>query len=304
VSRCEARRLGRALAFSILLVASAATAGKPATPPPRPAADAGWSLRLPRAEAVEFRGVVSFDAAGSGSYGMLYPAPDPFTFLIAIAAHGATSEAVKNSQKNKLRTEADKVLVPYTATLAALTHRELMERALTASAAGTRGELIEAAVPGGERWVLESVPTFSMTQDQRALVLDNVVTLFPPGAKKPAWANSVHVVSSPLEAADPVAHWTGDDGAELRRATATLLAESLDLFLNDVSTEPPAQKPVHRTVRFPEGSVEKMERAQVVAETCQRLQLRTLRGWLMAVPATAGNAATCLTSPQQAQSTP
>jgi hypothetical protein len=40
----------------------------------------------------------------------------------------------------------------------------------------------------------------------------------------------------------------------------------------------------HRTFRYPEGGVEKMERAQLVEAHCGRALLRTLRGWLMSVP--------------------
>jgi hypothetical protein len=66
-----------------------------------------------------------------------------------------------------------------------------------------------------------------------------------------------------------------------------MLAQSVDIALaympGHAGTEP------FRTVRYQEGSVERMERAQVIREACGQVVLRTLRGNLMAVPGAAGN---------------
>jgi hypothetical protein len=42
-----------------------------------------------------------------------------------------------------------------------------------------------------------------------------------------------------------------------------------------------------RTIRYLEGTAEKMERAQLINEHCGRLLIKTLRGSLMSVPAKA-----------------
>jgi hypothetical protein len=47
----------------------------------------------------------------------------------------------------------------------------------------------------------------------------------------------------------------------------------------------PADEGVFRTVRYQEGGAEKIERAQVLEQQCGRTVLRTLRGWLLSVPA-------------------
>jgi len=39
-----------------------------------------------------------------------------------------------------------------------------------------------------------------------------------------------------------------------------------------------------KTVRFPQGGTERIERAQVLAERCDRVLIRTLRGEIMSVP--------------------
>ncbi len=72
------------------------------------------------------------------------------------------------------------------------------------------------------------------------------------------------------------------DISVVRAADGKWLAQSIEIALADtpgsVGTEP------FRTVRYPEGGIERMERAQVIRAHCGLLVLRTLRGNLMAVP--------------------
>ena len=53
-----------------------------------------------------------------------------------------------------------------------------------------------------------------------------------------------------------------------------------------LSAMAPAQRAEapQRTVRYRQGNAERIERAQVLAERCDRLLLRNLRGWLLSVP--------------------
>ncbi|MDR1461879.1 MAG: hypothetical protein LBI68_01895, partial [Azoarcus sp.] len=47
----------------------------------------------------------------------------------------------------------------------------------------------------------------------------------------------------------------------------------------------------HKTIRYWEGGIKKVERAQQLGEYCRRTVIRTLRGGLMIVPAEHENAA-------------
>jgi hypothetical protein len=46
-----------------------------------------------------------------------------------------------------------------------------------------------------------------------------------------------------------------------------------------------AMPDAYRTVRYPQGSSEQIERATLMAQSCDRLVIRNLRGTLMSVPA-------------------
>lgn len=139
-----------------------------------------------------------------------------------------------------------------------------------------------------------------MTQDQRALVLDNAMVVRGPEAGAPVvYQNVVRVVSKPLPAGDetsPVSSvWLAEDGKLLKDLSAELLAESFDLMLGELAegVKPTADDRPHKTVRYAEGGSVKMERATPLVERCDRAVLKTLRGWLMSVPRHLGAGEEC-----------
>ena len=251
------------------------------------ARDSGWAARLPAQDKIDYRGAVNFDAAGSGSGTMLYPAPGLAGFLVAVATHAVIVNSVRGNEKSKIQLEADKVLMPYQATLAGYDQRTLFQRALEKTTVGFSKGVLEAKALAGEAWVIESAPIFLMTQDQRALILENTVAVFAPGAvAPPAYQNVVRVVSVAEPGEDVAASWNADQGLRLKERSAELLARSFEIAIVAAGAPAPdaAAAAAQRTFRYPEGSRERMERAQLVSTTCDRVVIRTLRGWLMSVP--------------------
>ncbi|WP_070270828.1 hypothetical protein [Duganella sp. HH101] len=247
-----------------------------------------WALRLPQQDRVAFRGVLNLDGAGQGPGTMLYPAPGVAGLLVAIATHGALVNSSRNEEKSKIEVEADKVLLPYQDILTGYGHRELLANALPQTAFGHDRKVIGAEEAGGANWVVESTPVFYMTQDQSALVLENQVQIYKPGAapKQPSYQNMVRVVSQVREHGDLPAYWHDNLGQELKTESASLMAMSLDIALSHAAeaTAAPAPPSAFRTFRYRQGKQEVVERAQLVNEQCGRSLLKTLRGWLMSVP--------------------
>jgi hypothetical protein len=256
-------------------------------------AEAPWSLRLPKEEAVTFRGVVSFDSAGAGGGTMLYPGVAGIGgFVAAVITHGLLVESAKNTQRKALQDDADKVLLPYRAVLDGIKHPELMRKAVDRTASKKSGKLLGASEPGGAGWVLESAPAYGMTQDERALILENSVTIYRGGeGSKEAYQAVIRVVSQPRTEEHPQAFWNGNEGVALKEEITSLLAHSLELALHDARAAGAADPAVFKTVRYREGAAEKMERAQLIARRCSREVIRTLRGWLMSVPGDAAGEA-------------
>ncbi|MEQ1682488.1 MAG: hypothetical protein ABL916_02480 [Burkholderiaceae bacterium] len=255
-----------------------------------------WSLRLPSVDKVVYRGGVSHDAAGMGTGAMLYVVPGPVGFLAAVLAHGLVTNAARQKQKDELQLAADRVLEPFAPVLDGFTHQQLMQAGLQRMSVGGSKRLLTVTEPAGTDWLIESAPVFSMTQDQSALVLDNALRIFAPGASTVTYAQTVRVVSAPLivaAAAPPspgpsasgvVPLWLESQGRRLTDESAALFAESMDIALTDASARVGDENAAHKTFRYPEGGSERMERAQPLAERCGRTLIRTLRGWLMSIP--------------------
>lgn len=262
-----------------------------------------WVLRVPSVEKVVFRGAVSHDAAGMGTGSMMYPAPNAIGLLAAIVTHGLVSDRMRQNQKNEAQANADLVLQPFAPVLGSFTNQHLFEVGQQRLSAAHPARLLGAAETPGTDWLVEAAPVFSMTQDRRALVLDNAVRIFAPGSTTVAYAQTVRVISAPLSlpapapvagtASEPtqvaddgtVALWMATQGQRLVDESAALFGESLDIVLDESVAPATENKSPHQTFRYAEGGNERMERAQLVSERCGRRLIRTLRGWLMSVPA-------------------
>jgi hypothetical protein len=268
----------KVLAVVALMAAAAANA---AAPPD------DWGLRIPADAPVVYRGVVNFDSAGMPAGSMLYPAVGGVGgFVAALITHGVIVEASKSSEKTRLQEEADRVLQPYQAQLQDFRYPELLKLGVERLSSPERKKLLQPAEPHAG-WVLTTAPTFSMTPDQRALVLDNLVSFLPPGeAATPAHAVAVRVVSSPLQG-EVQAAWNAaaPAGTLLKEESAQLLAQSLAIAARETRRGSAEREAAFRSVRYRQGDAEKVERAQVVEDGCDRLVVRTLRGGLLSVPA-------------------
>jgi hypothetical protein len=241
-------------------------------------------LRVPKAEGVAFKGIANFDGAGMGSASFLYPAPNVGGLVVAVLTHGALSASAQQSQRDKLQEEADQVLAPYRPLLDAYEQRELLQRALE-RIPFTPKKLGEAADPRGDGELLvEAAPTFFMTPDQSAIVLENAIAFHSATHASAPSPILVRVVSPPRAQSDAaLAHWSAQGGERLKQETSRLYAESVAIALR-YGAAPESAGARQRTVRYPLGLVEKMERATVLEEDCRSVLIRTLRGALMSVP--------------------
>jgi hypothetical protein len=249
-------------------------------------------LRLPAADKVAFHGAVSFDKAGSAGGAMMYPAPGLAGLLAAVATHAIVSGSMRDAEKDRLRTEADKVLVPYQGFLGAYKHQELMQASLAhIKTGGAKQVVAQAATPAAGEIVIDSVPLFYLTQDHQALILDNAVSIKTADRAAP-YETTVRIVSQERGGVAGPDVWLGDDAGMLKWESARMYAQALDIALADMANAGAAALP-YKTVRYNEGATERMERGQLISESCDYLVLRTLRGNLMAVPRRAAPQAGC-----------
>jgi hypothetical protein len=247
-----------------------------------------WPLRLPSLDRVQYQGQLNLDGAGGGTNTMMYPAPNLGGFVAAVITHGILVESAKAKEKEKLQELADKVLLPYKAILDKFSYSELNK------AASLERKLLDPVSTQATLFV-ESAPVYFLTKDQKAIVLDNTISVFDSSnAEKPVYQTTVKVVSGAIDKEDPSIYWMESTGERLKDESAALLIESLNLALaNAVDAAP--EKPVFRTIRFREGGTEKIERAQVLQDRCNRLIIKNLRGNIMSVPVIQDSPDSCKT---------
>jgi hypothetical protein len=285
-------------------ICAAASLALTAWPIPAPAADAAaagaaaadqgmtvpaLSLRVPKEELVSFAAVPNDDTV-AGEPGTMMYGPTAAGFVVGIIAHGIIESHIQAKQKNSKNALGDIVLAPYRPALSHFTNAELMRRALAGLATDGDKVLLQFSERPGPGWLIECSPAFFMTQDARALVLQNSILVHSPDAASPVtFKNVVEVVGRPRESvgSDSENTWMIDDGALLTSASVDLLRESLSLALGELHGDFADHAAAYRTVRYPRGGSEKMERAQVLRETRLRIVIKTLRGWIMSVPASA-----------------
>ena len=212
-----------------------------------------------------------------------YPAPNVGGLIAAIITHALIVQSGRSSELQARQDAADKVLDPYRSELNRMTAAWLLD--------ATRARLAPQTLALGEGLAVSMLPTFSMTPDRRAIVLDNAIRIqSADNSKAPRFEGMVRVVSAPREEQDPTPVWAADEGQVLRDEVASITAHSIELALTRPDT---TTAPVSRTQRFRLGSLEKMERGQLLFGGPCRVVLRNLRDWLMSVPVTPDDGVVC-----------
>lgn len=242
---------------------------------------------------VAYRGVVSYDDAGTGQGSMLYPAPNAAGFVAALITHGLLTKSAKEKQKNKIQDAANQVLTDYQVVLEDFKYKELMEKALIKLASSTDFKLIENSQLSNNEVVIGSTPSFLITQDQKAIIIDDLLTVsFPNQSSDTTIKSQIRVVSNPFMSTESASFWTENNGENLKNLSAQLLADSIAITLKVISNTS-TENLAYETVRYRQGSSEKIERAKVIEINCDRMLIKSLRGMFMSVPTSKMNEADC-----------
>lgn len=231
---------------------------------------------------IAFRGLPALDGGQVGAAPpVLYPAPNLAGFLAAVLAHGLVSSGAEEARRRAAQEAADASWQPLATLRDGLRSADWWKAALARPQAPAGSLLADAAGPEPAGWVATAVPSLSITRDAELLVLDLGLKL-PAADGQPAREQLVRVLSAPTGHAAPADHWLADEGRAFRSTVDDLLAHALELAVRHGA---PAADAPERTWRYAMGRGQGSERAQLVAGSCARLVLRTLRGWLLSVPA-------------------
>lgn len=247
-------------------------------------ADSTWAVIVGSSVSVPFRGEVDFDQAGTGARGMLYPGDNGAVFLGALFTHAVLEKGARNRQRTQIQDAANQVLEPYRELIESLDFVALMQRAIALSNAVPPGVQVSAAEDATSDWVVEINPSFLLSKDARALVLEAKVVARPRAAgAQPGYEHALIIVSDGVDDPNPAPRWLENDGSLFRETAAQLLASSLDIAVSRAARGEVAQGSM-QTIRFQQGVTERIERVQLVEEGCDRTLAKTLRGAWLSVP--------------------
>ncbi len=247
-----------------------------------------WSAVLGEDRPLKFMGEYR-DNASTHSYAMMYPAADLASFVAVIATHAAIQGAQTDARAAALQDQANSILRPYQDILGELRVHDLFRESLIAHAPQAR--LVAAPDATAARPQIGLAAQVTMTQDQRALVLDLVATANDRATTdaQDAYIHKIRVVSDPVSSAhtDVQSYWRADNGKALRASVKQILGQVIDLFVADATATLPHQDTVQMTARYQLGGELATERANLLIDTCERKTLRTLRGWVLSTPTAA-----------------
>lgn len=240
-------------------------------------------LKMAQDQKVAFSGQINYDTPTGKGVAMMYPAPSFVGFLAAVATHGALSTAQRSHEQDAMRTRADKVLTNYQPLLDEFTPAELATTSLAMMRKPDKRLISNTSSPIGPHDItIEVQPQFIITQDQRAIILENAISIFVAGNAKP-YRTQIRVVSDDIGPDAFPKTWIDDQGRKLKEASGRLLATSLELALD--SLQPASKEDVpQKTMRFQEGGKERIERGQLVREDCDRIFFKSLRDELISAP--------------------
>lgn len=242
------------------------------------------SLGVQADATIPIKGVVNMDAAGGGAGGMMYPAPNLIGLMVAVATHGVLADSAQRAERARIEAEADKVAVSYRAASAGFRHQHLLQSVSAMPGSLASGApLVSATHVPQDHPVLLASPVYSVSQDERGLVLDAAMEWRRPGQTEPVTMQA-RAVTQPLEAGDAGKAWLQEGGARFRQEAATLLAHAIDASFRQLSASSATSSPAEQqTVRYWVGGTKRIERAAPLPSGCGYRAYRTLRGEILVV---------------------
>lgn len=278
------RGLSRLLAALAWCVATASIAAPGDPIAAVPLATGGFVLKLPDGAHARFQGMLDTDRLGGAAGTMAYPSVGGGLVgaLAAVATHAVIVNSTNSSRRSEAQVAADRILDPHKASVAEVTHGALLQAATAPLAVpGIRHQATDLPAGG---WVVHSVPVFSMSVGANALVLENQLSV--RSVERPddiRYQTVIRVVSAPRDPdTDAQAYWSDAREPRLQRVSLAMYTHSLRLLIEAASFE--GKLPPHKSVRYVQGDVTKVERGHLIRQRCGRAVLQTLRGEWMSVP--------------------
>jgi hypothetical protein len=210
---------------------------------------------------------LGIDKAEIGGVGVFFAVlPEFFAGVLLV------NNMILNAQNKSMQQEADKVLMPFNEAIKNFHNSELLTQAIVNI---ERKNIVESN-EGISNWVMESTPVFFIIESKNTMVLYNSIRFYSNKAKdKLLYTNLIKVLSLPLNIQD----------LELTTTSIDLFSHSIEFAISDIENKlvvPSAEQ--EQTISYNFAGKKRYERGILIAESCDRMFIRTLRGWIKSVP--------------------
>ena len=198
--------------------------------------------------------------------------------FVQILVHALVANEVKNKKQLQAQQEADQVLVPYDEPIGQSTHQRLVKFALLDY---PRDDLTFSVIgdetPDGDFIVVETSPSFFMSQDEKTIVLRHQLKASLSSAPDEVIFENLAQTSSsqPYRGIDG---WFGDSDEAFQATTQRLYSVTFKALVKDLYGRLNNQVSKEKTYKYYIGDERFYERASLIEETCKSQTIRNLRG--------------------------
>lgn len=258
-------------------------------------AETAVSFLSPSIAQLSLTSIPNLDRAGNqeGS-SMLYPAPTPGLGLVGVLTHAIISDSARNSEKTRIQQQADALIAPYQSTIKAIPPQQVFQSAIQQlNAQHGLNIQLDTAQAGTKIEAKADQFQIQMTPDQRALIVLSSLKIQTPGTET---SYTLQTTSTPLaENLSPLEYWNINNGENLKNQLSAMIARMLRTAtrMQQLTTNE-AQAP-QKTHRYLEGGTQRMQRGQLLAEECNYITIKNLRGWILDLPKQDASEQTCNT---------
>ena len=241
-------------------------------------------------ELIPTMGAIATDP-NSPNYGsVMYPAYSGASFLAAILVHAIVQGSVTAKENERRRTAADLVLEKYPLLSDGyiVEGLELSDEKVSVNdhdISLIKSELSDPNQVAGPLYAAV-YPVLIMSQSEESLILQNEVRVYSVlQTETPLQTATVEIVrSQKCKEISAFECWARNDSENLKSAIQGMFLESIQLALAIESIQATADAGTSETVRYLEDGHKKVERGQVLEQSCNHLRFMTLRGVIKSVP--------------------
>lgn len=229
---------------------------------------------------VDFRGVYDFDS--NIDYGPVTYVGDAGMGGVAVQLL-AQALITSSAQEKKLadqQASADRVLEPYLYMLDGFQQTDLVH---------DHDKYFFDVLPSDPEdedkgLVLQSLPIFFMSQNEREISLKHIVSVYAEDRETVLYRNLIEVVHEPIELEEPIDYFILNDGENLKYYSNSMFRHSLAMVVADVLNEYDNDGLEAKSIRFTQNDASRFERGWEIGRDHEKVTIRNLRGWLISYP--------------------